>query len=557
MGINATRICLPLFLLASLAKSTIINVPADYASIQAAIDASLDGDTVLIQPGRYLANASINGKNIVVGSLYLTTGNTSYISTTVIDGDSSGSTFSVWHCQDGGVSVEGLTLTGGTGTVIEYIDPWGFPSERISGGAIASISSLLNVSHCHITRCSAQYGGGISLDSSIATVSHTVFDSNYAGDGGALHAFSSSLQFMDNTVSRNEAGWLGGGISLAKSQYASSTIADNMIASNYSSDHGGGIVISEEDSSIVVIVRNTIDGNGAHMGGGGIYCRDSKPIIVSNLIVNNLAETWTGGGVRCIRASPLIANNIIDSNGAFGGGGGGGIYFLGGGKWDRPIPTIVNNIITRSAGNWGIYCDSDTSNVLYNNVWDNEGGDISCSVWDSNISADPLYLESNAGAYYLEAGSPCVDAGNPDALYNDLEDPANPGYGLWPSLGTVRNDMGAYGGNPDNLLLDDAKQIVTSRLPSRFDLYQNYPNPFNAETVIFYELFAATDLVISIHDLSGREVANLVDGFQPAGSHRVAWDGQVGDGKEAPSGIYIARLVTPEYTKSIKMVLLK
>ncbi len=53
------------------------------------------------------------------------------------------------------------------------------------------------------------------------------------------------------------------------------------------------------------------------------------------------------------------------------------------------------------------------------------------------------------------------------------------------------------------------------------------------------------------------EVTRLVGGYLEPGYHEVMWDGRDANGRSVPSGIYIARLVTPEYTKSIKMVLLK
>ena len=68
--------------------STIINIPADYPTIQQGINASAHGDTVLVQPGTYVENINFYGHNIVLGSMFLTTGDTSYIATTVIDGDS-------------------------------------------------------------------------------------------------------------------------------------------------------------------------------------------------------------------------------------------------------------------------------------------------------------------------------------------------------------------------------------------------------------------------------------------------------------------------------------
>ena len=70
------------------ASATIINVPEDYETIQEGIDASSDGDTVLVQPGTYVENINFNGHNIVLGSMFLMTGDTSYISQTIIDGNS-------------------------------------------------------------------------------------------------------------------------------------------------------------------------------------------------------------------------------------------------------------------------------------------------------------------------------------------------------------------------------------------------------------------------------------------------------------------------------------
>ena len=65
-------ICLPV-------TATIINVPADYDTIQHAIDASSDGDTVLVQPGTYYENIDFDGHNTHLASLFLTTGDTSYM----------------------------------------------------------------------------------------------------------------------------------------------------------------------------------------------------------------------------------------------------------------------------------------------------------------------------------------------------------------------------------------------------------------------------------------------------------------------------------------------
>ena len=96
-----------------------------------------------------------------------------------------------------------------------------------------------------------------------------------------------------------------------------------------------------------------------------------------------------------------------------------------------------------------------------------------------------------------------------------------------------------------------------SPLPAGYHLAQKYPNPFNPLTTLEYDLPERSTVILTICDLQGGEVARLVEGHHEAGYHQVVWNGTIKEGGELPSGIYIARLVTPDYTQSIKMVLLK
>ncbi|MFB0516720.1 MAG: T9SS type A sorting domain-containing protein [Candidatus Neomarinimicrobiota bacterium] len=97
----------------------------------------------------------------------------------------------------------------------------------------------------------------------------------------------------------------------------------------------------------------------------------------------------------------------------------------------------------------------------------------------------------------------------------------------------------------------------TSNVPAAFYMESNYPNPFNPVTTICYDLPQASDVSLVVYDILGRKIVRLVDGHMRAGYHHVVWNGRDADGREVTSGLYIARLVTPDYTKSIKMLLLK
>ena len=97
----------------------------------------MNGDTVLIAPGRYLENINFSGKNIVVASHYLLKEDSSYIETTIIDG-SNPSDLDRASCvtfnsrEDSTAVLQGITITEGKGP--NWIDPQ-FPSYTWRGGA--------------------------------------------------------------------------------------------------------------------------------------------------------------------------------------------------------------------------------------------------------------------------------------------------------------------------------------------------------------------------------------------------------------------------------------
>ena len=94
-------------------------------------------------------------------------------------------------------------------------------------------------------------------------------------------------------------------------------------------------------------------------------------------------------------------------------------------------------------------------------------------------------------------------------------------------------------------------------LPARVALHPTYPIPCNPEITIGVALPKATRVRLVVYDRWGREVSRLIDGYLGAGHSHVVWDGKATNGNKAPSGIYIVRMATPEFTSSIKIVLMK
>ncbi len=99
----------------------------------------------------------------------------------------------------------------------------------------------------------------------------------------------------------------------------------------------------------------------------------------------------------------------------------------------------------------------------------------------------------------------------------------------------------------------DGKGVGPGRqLPQEFGLEQNYPNPFNPATAIRYQLPVASNVRLSVYNMLGQHIATLVDGIEQAGYKSVGFDA----GKFS-SGIYYYRIVAGNYTRTVKMLLLK
>ncbi len=93
-------------------------------------------------------------------------------------------------------------------------------------------------------------------------------------------------------------------------------------------------------------------------------------------------------------------------------------------------------------------------------------------------------------------------------------------------------------------------------LPNDFSI-SNYPNPFNPSTRISYSAPQTGYVTITVHDVLGRTVSTLVDGVVGKGNHAIDWSGKDGKGRDAASGIYIARIQSGQFMKTAKMMLLR
>ncbi len=93
--------------------------------------------------------------------------------------------------------------------------------------------------------------------------------------------------------------------------------------------------------------------------------------------------------------------------------------------------------------------------------------------------------------------------------------------------------------------------------PIAFALFANYPNPCNPSTIISFDLPVPAPTTLALFNVTGQEVARLVDSRLSAGHHVVSWDGRNALGQSVASGVYFYRLTSADFTQTRKMALVR
>ena len=335
-------------------------VPSEYPHIQAAIDASAKGDTVLVSPGVYYETINFGGKDIVVTGT--DPNDPRIVGYTIINADGDGTTVTFENRETNAAVLQGFTITGGFGTLdYDYESPDGtFSFQEFWGAGILCNNASPTITHNVIVNNRGpfelvsdaseyhqtySYGGGVLCFNSNALVSHNIIKGNYAETGGGVMMYFGRVRVVDNLIYDNSA-LEGGGVTM----YEGSLLNNTIVANRAGDDQYGGT-------------------------GGNLYL-SLDPSVEDCTIWNNIiSDAPAGGGIAWYEEGPL------------------------------PGLLAFNDVWNNAPGNYG------EESSMGDSTWD---GAVSLTGTFGNISADPLFANPLNKDFHLTVDSPCVNAGNPD-----------------------------------------------------------------------------------------------------------------------------------------------
>lgn len=403
-----------------------------YRTIQAAVTASLDGQTVLVADGNW-AGFAYNGKDITVDSV-----------------NGSGSTF----IQGSGTLVDFNNTAGGSNSTLR-----GFTVRNGTVG-VSSNGSDVVIQQCVIENNSAQGINHLSGNLDPLVVEDSVIRNNHPGvqttNSGAVMTLRRTA-VTGNSVAGSGAGILSGG---GNYTLESCTLSDNIAGAS------GGALYNSNAAFVMVMRDSVLEGNRANGGGGGALAFNAAgTVTVERTILRGNRASANGGAVWHQGGRYNFTNSTFSGNYAVGNGGGvmmatntgyptfnsctfsGNSAGLGGGLYvSNPVdtadrPKVLNCIM---------YGDDARSSVVLEEIDGTGAGYLArtqvqytdimqdFTVFNSqigNINASPQFVAAvaassaptNSGDYHIQTGSPCEGAASASyAPADDIDRGARP-----------------------------------------------------------------------------------------------------------------------------------
>lgn len=398
----------------------------DHINIQDAIDAAASGDEVRIYPGTY-------SENLVIDSTVPEISILRQAGEVIVDGGGINPALKIDGDHGEGLYVGGLTLKNGRGVLGQEI---GLTTGRYFGGGVFVRGSSPTLDDLVVKENTANNGAGIFLMRSSPVVRNSRIDSNVisatnpGGGGGIfLHQGSNPL-IEDSTVSNNTGAIRGGGV------YGLGGVQPQMVGVN-------------------------VRGNSAGYGGGLYFITGSSVDMTGSLIVGNASTATTtattppgGGGVYLYEGVQANFTNVTLADNVLPTGVSDGVELYSMGSMARFFNSVVTNAVSTQSSKsliFGYNMPSGGSRpgitgaeARYSNIYSAAASRFAGTYSESTVvkvddtSAAAGFVGGGSGpglsgySYELDGASDSVDAGDPEAFYNDVDN--------------SRNDQGAYGG---------------------------------------------------------------------------------------------------------------
>lgn len=404
-----------------------------YRSVQSAIDAAGEGDTVRVAAGTYIENIRVVTKRVTLEGGYSGDwARDAAANATTLRGAGGDAVVTLLETSS---TIDGFRITGGTGGT--ELQPDGYHGGGVyCRGGSPTISN--NVIENNDIRTGAPpfdtfLGGGVYVSDAVSVaIVNNVVRGNVAGRGAGLAVFGQEALIAENTIENNIAvGDHGGGVYLGvvEARVTSNVIRSNEVGREVGYGWGGGLIVVN-DGNYAEISYNLVAENYAESYGAGVYIDEgARADIHHDLIVGN------GSKQGCEAVSAI---------GVDGGQNGGSQAMI------RHC-TIAGNMCPDSVRGNGIQVEGQSEVTVRDCIfWNNSGDDFAvdgistlnvtytCSqepiAGVGNITVDPMFVNAGGGDYRLAPGSPCIDAG----------DPASP-YSNEPAPNGGRADMGRFG----------------------------------------------------------------------------------------------------------------
>jgi len=362
-----------------------------------------------------------------------------------------------------------------------------------------------------------------------------------SGSGGAIYCTDVDLAFTNSRFMNNHSIIFGGGLGAMN---ASGKIENCLFSGNVSANSAGLMVVATGDFNLR---NNIITGN----NGGGLLAAGELMVADFNNVVNNLPSDYSSStaGSHDISLAPVFVN---EAEGDFGlaqfspcidagqddascldpDGSRADMGLLGGPGSDFVAPAFVTGAALLQLGEGQVRV-----------TWDASGED--------NISHYVVYRDT-AAVFVPTALRAVATVDHPTTVFEDLA-PVNSYY----LVVAVDEDGYSSGYSQRVYSSSDLTPVSDGNAPRVLAITGVVPNPFNPMANVKFDLPRSGRVQLSVFDLRGRLVRELVSGQMEAGNHEVMWNGRDSRGQMSATGVYFARLSSADGVKTVKMVLAK